>query len=1456
MADAKNFDQLLNNLFGATDKIIAQRMKNLEYDKTIIATIEDASNRDKGEYLVTDGSSRFKAFSENTKYNNGNTVYVSIPNGDFRANKRIVGKYVENNSEYYTYTPPLDTYVDITGNLIGSNKEELVEEAGLLANGNYREKILWYRDNISTMGYDRMGLSCEFKSLIAPLKTVSGNYGLRLDVISRESNSTQEADTYKYYNFYLDVRDMCGDPYNFVTYYPQQVVFDISDITEITAMQLIFYQENNFKDNKKQRITSVDGSGSPLPHNLFVKEPYISFGYDLNGFDNDKVILYSFNESTYAGHLTDETKEKLWGEKPNPTEAEITEELNKLNTKKIELRWVHKDGDKIKAVKELDLDPQNTVIHWYHYKLQNDIVDELAGPFWEEVQNSKIQINDKKSLTQEEMASLFTYTFVPDYTNAQELIKVIIESPSKDYIENVSMVNDNDFYALKLRVDRNDKSLTEAEIKEYERKRDSKYAEIKYYYSDLLTFVNEDLVPDKSTVDLISGLKIECDKNSSNGVFRLYDTDGKILSNADASRKRLLTATYSSLITGKENLDTAESITWYIPIVNTMIQEPLDGIDYNIKITQVIDGKSVEIEQATAIELQPEDKRYRSGYKCIYRENINPLEVYEIETDDQGNKKYTPNGEPIYKKDPDTGERIKLIGAEQPAESEQLFRIKPYYTQSASNNTVYCVIRKNSRDYEASFTMNFGVYGTSGTDFTLSLSFENGKNYLTNKAEDSIVVIPRVYDYENNEIPITDDLRVSYSWWAASQFTRTNADGEEEKYNLISLEPLENGKCKLTVTEDFNTLVPIYILTCSISGIAQRGTTNIILRESLPIPIGFKEDLTYIGPDRIAYDEMGKNPAYYKGDCKLLQYNNGVTIDYPSEKVWQVIISGYTKEADAFYPSFKHSKTNNSDENDGSIQLTVPSMYLTNNERCIAIVCYTQANKEILWIQPLYIYQHVYNSGLLNSWDGNLTIDENNGTILSVMVGAGYKDNNNRFNGVLMGKINNVFDSNNKTGLFGFHEGAESFGFNIDGTAFLGKSGRGRILLNGNKSTITSYNFFAGKEGLQLDLDSSPYIVAKTYYEKTDENGMVESKYPTVFQIGGVRTEANGEIRRDDDGNPLYDDSFLQTADYDKGKKTGAQIMLSSNGKSSFDIKAYSESGGVKVSSTSPYLSAMVRNDSENSENDIDDDGNKFFTVFEIGNDRSFIRTNNYKEGVSGVEINLKTSIFTLSGYNDSKSVVLTNQSGKNPLHIKNGSSYETYLSWNGEIFAGNADIKNPGIYNRHGTWFYYGNNVVNINNGTIYGGSIKVGKSSDADIGWNFTADDEEVTIGDFRMSFQNGTRSSFYHGNWSSSDVGLSGNPPEGRYYLWAGSWDGKHSNLDVSKDGVYVRKVMDSDNWKTYTLGKALDYIWADSTYGLEALYKSINIDLSWFDSLKVENLVDIHSQVCKHENYPIA
>ena len=43
-----------------------------------------------------------------------------------------------------------------------------------------------------------------------------------------------------------------------------------------------------------------------------------------------------------------------------------------------------------------------------------------------------------------------------------------------------------------------------------------------------------------------------------------------------------------------------------------------------------------------------------------------------------------------------------------------------------------------------------------------------------------------------------------------------------------------------------------------------------------------------------------------------------------------------------------------------------------------------------------------------------------------------------------------------QTGIYGFHRGEQSFAFKENGTAFIGKSGRGRIHLNGDKSLIES----------------------------------------------------------------------------------------------------------------------------------------------------------------------------------------------------------------------------------------------------------------------------------------------------------------------------------------------------------------------------------------------------------------
>jgi hypothetical protein len=58
--------------------------------------------------------------------------------GDYTQKKFIVGKYAtDNDSTPLTYVSPLDTVLNISGNLV----TELTE--GIVANGEKKEKIIW-----------------------------------------------------------------------------------------------------------------------------------------------------------------------------------------------------------------------------------------------------------------------------------------------------------------------------------------------------------------------------------------------------------------------------------------------------------------------------------------------------------------------------------------------------------------------------------------------------------------------------------------------------------------------------------------------------------------------------------------------------------------------------------------------------------------------------------------------------------------------------------------------------------------------------------------------------------------------------------------------------------------------------------------------------------------------------------------------------------------------------------------------------------------------------------------------------------------------------------------------------------------------------------------------------------------------------------------------------------------
>ena len=70
-------------------------------------------------------------------------------------------------------------------------------------------------------------------------------------------------------------------------------------------------------------------------------------------------------------------------------------------------------------------------------------------------------------------------------------------------------------------------------------------------------------------------------------------------------------------------------------------------------------------------------------------------------------------------------------------------------------------------------------------------------------------------------------------------------------------------------------------------------------------------------------------------------------------------------------------------------------------------------------------------------------------------------------------KTSESSDITGQTGVYGFHEGAMSYALKEDGTAFIGKSGGGRILLDGNKSIIESASYSTFGKGIKIDLDDN-----------------------------------------------------------------------------------------------------------------------------------------------------------------------------------------------------------------------------------------------------------------------------------------------------------------------------------------------------------------------------------------------
>lgn len=200
------------------------------------------------------------------------------------------------------------------------------------------------------------------------------------------------------------------------------------------------------------------------------------------------------------------------------------------------------------------------------------------------------------------------------------------------------------------------------------------------------------------------------------------------------------------------------------------------------------------------------------------------------------------------------------------------------------------------------------------------------------------------------------------------------------------------------------------------------------------------------------------------------------------------------------------------------------------NLTCIA----DEDNINITYIRPIVLYFNRYEMSNLNAWDGNKIETGDGSYLLAPQVGAGIKELDNSFTGIVMGQRNLTSVARNlddtQVGLFGYNKGKMSLFLNArKGSAIFGEAGRGgQIIIDPESGSgmIYSGNFWT-------NYDSKTLLPAS--YDSSNQSG---KGMLIDFTKGLLRSGRHDALQSDEDG------FFLN----EKGLSIGSQFYVDKDG--------------------------------------------------------------------------------------------------------------------------------------------------------------------------------------------------------------------------------------------------------------------------------------------------------------------
>lgn len=401
------------------------------------------------------------------------------------------------------------------------------------------------------------------------------------------------------------------------------------------------------------------------------------------------------------------------------------------------------------------------------------------------------------------------------------------------------------------------------------------------------------------------------------------------------------------------------------------------------------------------------------------------------------------------------------------------FSLKRNYKPGAMNNRIWCrVYMKSGEIRTGSLTLQFGEAISSGSNYAFNIDFV-GHNACLYAVKNQTIDVQASFTKSNGEVMTPPEIVWAWKWPDTDDDTKCNG------IQIITNDNNQYVTLKYTNTDGLTLDSQNYAILQATTTYNLDNQIKTDLISELPIPLAsataFEENnkkytMAYIsGATRVVYDSNGNNSTYStdhynlqaweienENDIKaLVQYSNK-----DRQVSWTII------NEDENNPYILESHLAEKDEQ-GNIITPIeyslqPLKYIPKIIPRVYIIA--SLGNNILWIQPLLITQNHWSYKLLNEWTGKLQEDDEYALI--PMIGAGKKDDNNTFTGVMMGDLSKAQGNILYTGLYGFNKGNRRFSFDDQGNAYIG-NGDNYIDFDSNKGSLAikvkNFSLQAGK---------------------------------------------------------------------------------------------------------------------------------------------------------------------------------------------------------------------------------------------------------------------------------------------------------------------------------------------------------------------------------------------------------